>query len=263
MSEEQAVSAPVETPVESSSETPENEPALAQEAIPGESLLDAITTDKPETEVEGAKDSPDWFKNDKYKTVEDQAKAYSELEKRLGGFTGPPEEEYTVPDIKGLDAGVIENNPMIQWFKNASREAGMNQHAFERFVSGYLITEQEMITAHQQRELSALGDKAQTRLNDIQDWGNGNLSKEQMLIYRGVASTAVGVNLLETMIGKTREAKLARDSNTAQPSGHTTREELKKLLVAVDENGNRKMSRDPEYRTMVNKLYQERYGVPG
>tara|TARA_R100001594_G_scaffold129662_1_gene168368 strand:+ start:116 stop:904 length:789 start_codon:yes stop_codon:yes gene_type:complete len=261
MSEEQAVSAPVETPVESSSETPENEPALAQEAIPGESLLDTVDSDKP-LEVDGATDIPSWFKSEKYKTVEDQAKAYAELEKRMGSFTGAPETDYVVPQVEGLDPGVIENNPMIQWFKDASREAGINQHGFDRFVSGYLSTEQAMITANKQRELAALGENAQTRLSDLADWGIGNLSDDEFQIYKGVASTAVGVKLLETLIGKTREAKLARDSNTAQPSGHTTREELKKLLVAVDENGNRKMSRDPEYRTMVNKLYQEMYGVP-
>src|SRR5690349_17470972 len=51
---------------------------------------------------DGAK--PDWFKGDKYKTVTDQAKAYTDIEKKLGAFKGAPE-KYDLaiegyPDLK-------------------------------------------------------------------------------------------------------------------------------------------------------------------
>jgi len=41
--------------------------------------------------VNGEGEAPEYFKADKYKSVADQAKAYTELEKRFGGFTGAPE----------------------------------------------------------------------------------------------------------------------------------------------------------------------------
>ncbi len=239
--------------------TETEQPAAAAEAVPGDSLID--TVESAPAEVDGARDVPEWFRQDKYKTVEDQAKAYAELEKRMGSFTGAPEDDYQVPQVEGLDAGVMESNPMIAWFKQSAREAGMDQASFERFVSGYLSTEQEMISNNRQNELAALGDNAKSRLTDLADWGQGNLSADQWEIFKGVASTAVGVELLESMIGRTREAKLARDPQVTQSSGHTTAEELRQMRYAKTETGHLRMSVDPEYKKQVDRAYQEAYGT--
>jgi hypothetical protein len=239
--------------------TETEQPAVAAEAVPGDSLID--TVESAPAEVDGAQGVPEWFKQDKYKTVEDQAKAYGELEKRMGAFTGAPDGDYEVPQVEGLDAGVMESNPMVDWFKQTARESGMNQAAFERFVSGYLSTEQEMVNNNRQNELAALGDNAKSRLTDLADWGQGNLSGDQWEIFKGVASTAVGVELLESMIGRTREAKLARDPQVTQPSGHTTAEELRQMRYAKTETGHLRMSVDPEYKKQVDRAYQEAYGT--
>src|SRR5688572_4360911 len=37
---------------------------------------------------------PSWFKFDKYKSVEEQAKAYPHLESRMGKFVGAPDGDY-------------------------------------------------------------------------------------------------------------------------------------------------------------------------
>lgn len=42
--------------------------------------------------VEGTGETPEWFKSNKYKTVADQAKAYTELESRFGAFSGAPKD---------------------------------------------------------------------------------------------------------------------------------------------------------------------------
>ena len=136
----------------------------------------------------------------------------------------------------------------------------MNQAAFDRFVSGYLATEQEMVSNNRQRELAALGDNAKSRLTDLADWGQGNLSADQWEIFKGVASTAVGVELLESMIGRTREAKLARDPEATQAAGHTTAEELRQMRYATTESGQLRMSVDPEYRKQVDRAYADAYG---
>jgi hypothetical protein len=242
--------------------TEAEQPGLAAEAVPGDSLIDAVEAEP--VEVDGAQSVPEWFLN-KFKSVEDQAKAYTDLEKtfheKLGAFTGAPEEDYQVPQVEGLDPGVMEDNPMIAWFKESAREADMSQEAFDRFLTGYLATEQEMISTHRQRELAALGDKAKSRLTDLADWGQGNLSADQWEIFKGVASTAVGVELLESMIGRTREAKLARDPQSTQSSGHTTAEELRQMRYAKTETGHLRMSVDPEYKKQVDRAYQEAYGT--
>lgn len=42
--------------------------------------------------IDGEGEPPEWFKADKYKTVSEQAKAYTELESKFGSFTGAPED---------------------------------------------------------------------------------------------------------------------------------------------------------------------------
>ena len=44
--------------------------------------------------IKGVGDQPEWYKADKYKSVAEQAKAYTELEKKFGGFTGAPKDGY-------------------------------------------------------------------------------------------------------------------------------------------------------------------------
>ena len=44
---------------------------------------------------------PEWYKADKYKSVAEQAKAYTELEKKFGGFTGAPKDGYSV--VEGVE----------------------------------------------------------------------------------------------------------------------------------------------------------------
>lgn len=62
------------------------------------SLVDAANPQLGEGEyfltegIKGAGDTPEWFKADKYKSIADQAKAYTELEKRFGGFKGAPKD---------------------------------------------------------------------------------------------------------------------------------------------------------------------------
>ena len=67
----------------------------------GESLLDVSSPTLSEGEyfltegIKGSGETPEWFKADKYKSIADQAKAYTELEKRFGGFKGAPKEGYS------------------------------------------------------------------------------------------------------------------------------------------------------------------------
>ena len=99
-----------------------------------------------------------------------QARAYAELEKRAGSFSGAPDDGYAVPEVEGLDAGVLNNNPMVEWFKQVATETNLNQDTFNKIISGYLATEQEMVTYNRLAEMSALGDNAKQRLTDLGDW---------------------------------------------------------------------------------------------
>ena len=68
-----------------------------EETLIDDTPVEEAATDEvvESTEVEATAEEgerPEWLK-DKYKTVEDQAKAYNDAEKKLGGFSGSPEGE--------------------------------------------------------------------------------------------------------------------------------------------------------------------------
>ena len=74
-----------------------------------------------------------------------------------------------------------------------------------------------------------------------------------------VATTASGVQAIEQLISKTRNAPVAVDN--AQPSAVMSTEEIQTAQFAKNEHGQLKMAVDPEYRRKVEAMYQTKYGT--
>lgn len=199
---------------------------------------------------------PEWLK-EKYKSVEDQAKAYGELESKFGGFTGAPDGDYELTLPEGVEGEFDLEDPRLSWFQETAKQAGMNQETFSSMLHGFIQSEIEG-QPNQEAELKALGDNAQARLKTLGEWGRANLSEEVFEKFRGVATTAEGVEALEAIISHTREAKIPRE-NTAQPSGFTP-EALRQMRYAKDDSGQLRINTDPDYRKKVDRAYKELYG---
>ena len=96
------------------------------------SLVDAADPQLSEGEyfltegIKGTGDTPEWFKADKYKSIADQAKAYTELEKRFGGFKGAPKDGYQAPE------GIEADDALFAELKTFAEETNMSQDAFDR-----------------------------------------------------------------------------------------------------------------------------------
>ena len=74
------------TPVNANNDTPENQP------------------NEPDEE------QPEWFMKDKYKSIDEQAKAAFELQKKMGKYWGAPNENYSIEGLEGIE----ESDPLIQ-----------------------------------------------------------------------------------------------------------------------------------------------------
>jgi hypothetical protein len=192
------------------------------------------------TEVEAAApeegEKPEWLK-DKYKSVEDQAKAYAELEKKFGGFTGSPEGDYEMKVPEGISGEYDMDDPRIEWFQDVAKENNMSQATFDQMLSGFVKMEQEANDpeAAKNIEIQALGKNANARLRDLGDWGKANLDTDQYEGFKGLATTAAGVQVLEALIAKTGEGKMPT-SNTVRSPG-LTKEMLDDMIA------------DPKYQT--------------
>jgi hypothetical protein len=209
------------------------------------------------TEVEAAApeegEKPEWLK-DKYKSVEDQAKAYAELEKKFGGFTGSPEGEYEIKAPEDLPGEFDMEDPRLEWFQNVAKETNMSQATFDQMLHGFAKMEVEANDpeAAKNIEIQALGKNANARLRDLGDWGKANLDSNQYEGFKGLATTAAGVEVLEALIAKSSEGKMPT-SNTVRAPGITQE--------ALDD-----MIKDPKYqtsaafRTEVKEKFEQLYG---
>jgi len=210
----------------------------------------ADNTNNPDEETPTEGERPEWLK-DKYSSVDDQAKAYAELEKKFGGFTGAPEEyELSLPE--GIEGEFDMEDARMQWFQKTAKESNMSQDTFTQMLHGWVEQEAEATSFDREGEMKALGNNAQGRLRDLADWGNANLDPEQYEGFKILASSAMGVEVLEALVGKTREGAIPRSTDTVQ-SGETP-ETLQRLIASPE------YQTSPEFRKDVERKFKEYYG---
>jgi Phage T7 capsid assembly protein len=214
--------------------------------------------------VKGEGAAPEWLKGDKYKTVEAQAKAYTELEGKFGSFTGAPE-EYALKisdELKEKGVDFSQDDPIVQEFSKWAKESNLSQEGFNGLVElkGMMdIAEQSAQEEFRTNELKALGNNAQARVDNLNSWANANLAPDMLEGFQEMASSAKAVEALEGLIAKTRNAPISPESLAPQSS--VTSEDLRAMQFETDQHGNRKLQNDPEFRARFNKMAQEVWGA--
>ena len=214
--------------------------------------------------VPGQGDAPEVFKADKYANITEQAKAYRELEKRFGSFTGAPEkyevklsEELT---SKGFD--ISKDDPLYEEAVQFAKDSNMSQEGFDNMMNLYAtskLAEQEAYQKIRQQELEALGPRAQDRINNLVSGGKANLSEELYQGFEAMPVNADAVKALEHIIGMTRSAPITANGSTGT-SGQISEEEVRNMQFEKDQYGNRRIQTDPEFRAKFRKLSSQVWG---
>ena len=202
-------------------------------------------------DLPGSGDRPEWFK-EKYKSVADQAKAYSELEKRFGGFTGAPEGDYELTLPEEVQGEFDMEDPRLSWFMETAKASNMSQETFTQLLHGWIEHEVGGVAANTEQEIAALGPNAQSRLKNLGDWGRANLDQAQFDAMRQLATTAAGVQVLEAIVAKTREAKIPTGNETVKTG--VTEQELRELVADP------RYASSPAFRKDVERKFEEFYG---
>jgi len=216
--------------------------------------------------------APDWLITDKYMTGErsieeatqEQAKAYPELQSKFGAFTGAPENyDISLTDAVKEAGGELdmEDGLLVQAMEFA-KNSNMSNDSFNELVNIFQmsqIADNNALTEQRESEMKSLGPNAEARINNINAWANKNMSAADVAGLQEVATTASGVQAIEQLISKTRNAPVAVDN--AQPSAVMSTEEIQTAQFAKNEHGQLKMAVDPEYRRKVEAMYQTKYGT--
>jgi len=191
---------------------------------------EAAPVDAPVSEGP-AVERPEWLL-DKYATedrdmsaaISEQAKAYVELQKQFGGFTGAPE-EYSFELPEGVDGEVDTELEAYSQFTEIAKAANMSQETAQQLFNvfvGYQNQMQEQFAVDFNREREALGPQADQRIQSIAQWAGSNLDQGDMQTLESMAMRADQIAVLEKIIGKTRNSPVPKTNQVdAVPTGYT------------------------------------------
>lgn len=213
--------------------------------------------------VMGEGEKPTWFRQDKYKTVAEQAKAYPELEKRFGGFTGAPKNEkgevaYTFTPPEGVEFKA--DHPMAQALNKWAGENQLSQDGYNQIL-GQLV-QYELANAPNMGQIKGqLGENADSRIAAVAQWGKANLGNEGYATLRAATSgkeAAAVFKVLETVIAKTAQFKMPKPgSDVPAATGGDGLAKIKADHGAKMPNGQFRKDVDPAYAAEIDKRYRE------
>lgn len=175
---------------------------------------------------------PDWFKGDKYKTVTDQAKAYSEVEKKLGAFTGAPE-KYDLAIADYPDLKFSDEDPLIKDFIESAKANGVSQEYVTELLGVYAQALTQGLP-DTDAEMQKIGVNAAQDLQILGQWAGNILSPEEFGIFRNMVTTADGFKVFD----KLRNSGVAPE--IAENKGGTPFETKEQVLAMIN---------DPRYDT--------------
>lgn len=219
------------------------------------SLVDAAEPTLSEGEyfltegIKGTGDTPEWYKAEKYKSVADQAKAYTELEKKFGGFTGAPKDGYAMPE------GVEQGDELMDALKGFAEKTNMNQSSFNEAWELLIAQGEAVEEVSAEMEMQRLGDNATDRVKTVEQFMKNNLDNETYEKVRYAVNSAESIELVEALIGATAPAKLPIDGNI-EPGGMTWGD-IEVEMFKKDENGQLLRSVDRNHEAKIQRMMKE------
>ena len=220
-----------------------------------QSLVDAAEPTLGEGEfflsegIKGVGDQPEWYKADKYKSIAEQAKAYTELEKKFGGFTGAPKDGYQ--PYEGVESDDALWGELVEFgTKQNMSQAAMNE-AWELLTAQEQAIEEVSI----ETEMAKLGDNAVERIKVVEQYMKNNLDGDTYEELRYAVNSAESVQLIEALIKSTAPAKLPIDGYI-QPGGITW-QDIEAEMFKKDDSGQMLRSVDPNHEAKIQRMMKE------
>ena len=231
------------------------EEAQIAEEETGGTLLDATTPELSEGEyflsdgIKGTGETPEWYKGDKYKSVAEQAKAYTELEKKFGGFTGAPKDGYAGPE------GVESDDALLQELTEFATKTNMSQEAFGEAWELLSAQGEAVEAVSQEQEIAALGNNAEERIKNVEGYLKNNLDADDYETVRDLVTDAKSIQLIEYMVRATAPTKLPIDGGQ-HPTGMTW-SDIEAEMFKKNDNGQLLRSIDASHEAKIQKMMQE------
>lgn len=215
-------------------------------------------------------DRPEWLP-EKYKSPEDLANAYKQLESKLGtkeedlrnsileelqadAYKDRPESAgaYELPEI--IDGEEAVSSELLQWWSEHAFENGYSQEEFQKGIEMYASSamgEQVDPAA----ELLKLGDSANDRIQSASMFANKFFPAETMPAIERMCETADGIMALEHIIEAMKDGSF---SGETAPAVKMTESSLREMMQ--DDRYHHPAKRDRDFIKQVEDGFKALYG---
>ena len=218
-------------------EAPSESPALpeGEQGAPSSAGNDWFFADG----VKGEGDRPEWLKG-KYKTMADQAKAYNELEKKLGEVRGAPKDGYDLDSIEGLD----KDDPMLQHFSETFKDLNLSQDGFERILKEFNEVQMNMVQGSMEEEVKKLGPNAKQELNQLNNWVNNTFDEQTAGTIRNWVASADDVKALQSLRAFQPKSSIPSQADVMSVASYESSKEVQNEM----QNNWKRYNEDANYR---------------
>jgi hypothetical protein len=210
----------------------------------------------------------------KYKSADDLANAYKELEKKLGSkeedlrsklleelqaeaFKDRPPSagEYQLPETLSTEDAV--DNELLQWWSNHAFENGYGQEEFEQGINMYAKAYESMrppevdMTA----EATKLGDNANQRIEAASVFANKFFPESALSAIERMCETHEGIVALEHIMEAMKDGSF---SGGTSPAPRVDEQALREMMQ--DDRYHHPARRDPSFVKQVEDGFRKLYG---
>lgn len=220
--------------------------------------------------IPGKGEKPEYFNDKTFKTLADQAKAQTELRKKLASFTGAPEEGYEVNLKEEMNEVVAldEEDPMLNQFADMASEMNMSQEGFDQCVNSFVeegvkfIEEEKIRVETEQKEYwngeyKKLGQNGPEDVKILQQWGQHNIPEELQNAFEDSVNSADMVKIFSLLMDKIIPSNVSHISAGTGLSRHHIQEMMRDKRYGPDQDFTRHVNSEADalYSIKKNPIY--------
>ena len=202
--------------------------------------------------VPGVGEKPDYLES-KYKTLADQAKAYKEAQKLLGGLKPAPDEY----DFGEAQEYIDKDNDYIKDFVSFAKENKIQQDAFQKIINTYVEYDKSR-QPKPEEEIAKLGNDGMQKISTLQNWVKNNLSDGSRKALEKLPVKAEVVQMLDEVRQLHMNTLSKIPVETQKVKVNTlTREDVEAEMLA----NYQRYQIDPNYRAQITAKFAQAVGT--
>jgi len=205
--------------------------------------------------VSGEGEVPEWFIANKYRTVEEQAKAANELRKKLGSKAEDAPEAY---EIDYDSFGIKKDDPVLAEFNTFFKDMNVAQADYEKIIKKFVdiqTSHGESLEKQKTEAFNAFGPDTKETVGRLNTWIDNSFTAEEQDIVKSFMTSAEEVRVLEKMRQGLPKSAPPTVHQTATASSYET---YASVNADIRKNWT-KMQSDPDYRDGMERRRKEAY----